>query len=124
MSLEFDRAQIALGVVTAGTQVAVEQGAFELGVDAVAAVITLMGFQGAVGLGDQRAFDKPDAVVGFDQGAAQRRNHCARRVWRHFAMLGVAPAQYMTCVLQDGMLETATGAEERTLLFTGVSDRQ
>src|SRR5450830_676660 len=39
-------------------------------------------------------------------------------------MLGIRPAQYMARIFQDGMLETATGAEERSLLFAGVSDRQ
>src|SRR5450830_223387 len=39
-------------------------------------------------------------------------------------MLGVGPAQYMARIFQDGMLETATGTEERSPLFAGVSDRQ
>jgi hypothetical protein len=83
-------------------------------------VITLFNFRLAVGFRDQRIFAQLNGIGFFHQRAGQRRNHHGAFGIR-LGMCRIGPAQHITGILNQRMLESAAGAQERYAVFTRVA---
>ncbi|MNY67252.1 hypothetical protein D3C86_2048020 [compost metagenome] len=64
-----------------------------------------------------------NAIDGLHQRTGQWREQRSRRFRRCLAVFGIFPAQNISGVFEYGVLKTATGAKEGSLLFTGKTNR-
>lgn len=122
MSRQFDGAHVAFGVVAADDQREALQIDDEFRIDAEVAVVAFMGVQAAVGPRGAGVRLKNDVAGFFHQRAAKRSDHQPASAVG-FRMTGVVPAHHVAGVLDDGVLKTAAGAEERHVVFPRMTDR-
>lgn len=63
-----------------------------------------------------------NVVSHFDETAGERRDHKHAALWMRLSMLSIRPAQDVSCILNQSMLESAASAKERNLVFPSESD--
>jgi hypothetical protein len=122
--LQFNRADIAIGIQRACPQWARQQAGPERRVQPIAAMVALGDGRFAIGLLDAGAGEQVQHTLGFDQCAAEWGDDGPDGIWRGFGMVGVGPAQGVPCIFDQSVLKPATGTQKRHAVFAGKADGQ